>query len=415
MPGTGGQPGEGEKGPRAADRAADHVERVRERDPQRVLPGQGGGGADDLADRVVGAQQRPDLLLGAVGGLGPQHDPGALHLRLEGADRGLDLPAGVVQLRQLAGRREPGIGQRGDQRERLGDLAGGVPPVVLDDPGRDVGGALLAQLAGRPQPRQVRPVGQHVQHRQAQRRAGPPQQLRPGGGCVAPQLIAAKFEPARHSIPGPSRPISCRARVFSPVRQPPWHAAISARVPHSASASSRTCGNAPRSLRPSAPLVDGPPNRSQFAPVSWQSSVVPSSDTSRSPRQNAPAMPGRASSPAAFSNSSRSGAGPSRARALDNASSDGTATVTPRSAQASTPAIFRITRPAPISMNKARAREKYTVSHAGSSRLRRSRAPAASTASSTAPRGNAPASTPTEILSPSPPSSRSTRCPALAT
>src|SRR5512135_2168304 len=54
----------GGKGARAAGRAADHVERVRERDPQRVLPGQGGGGADDLADRVIGAQQRPDLLLG---------------------------------------------------------------------------------------------------------------------------------------------------------------------------------------------------------------------------------------------------------------------------------------------------------------------------------------------------------------
>jgi len=147
--------------------------------------------------------------------------------------------------------------------------------------------------------------------------------------------------------------------------------------------------------------VDGPPNCCQFAPVSCTSSVVPSSDTSRRPRQNAPGVPGPASTPAAFSNSSRNGAGPSRVRALDSASSDGTTTVTPRSAQASTPASLRITRPAPISMNSASARVKYTVSHAGSSRLRCSRAPAASTASSTAWRGNAFASSPTEIRSPS--------------
>jgi len=162
-------------------------------------------------------------------------------------------------------------------------------------------------------------------------------------------------------------------------------------------------------------LVDGPPNRCQFASVSWQSKVVPSSDTSRSPRQNAPAVPGSASGPAAFSNSSRKGAGPSRARALLSASSDGTATITPRSAQASTPAILRITRAAPMSMNKASASVKYSVSHAGSILLRCSRAPAASMTSSTASRGNALASTPTEIRSSSPPSAAPARCPALAT
>ena len=55
---------------------------------------------------------------------------------------------------------------------------------------------------------------------------------------------------------------------------------------------------------------------------------------------------------------------------------------------------------------QARAREKL---HRQPRRLRRSRAPAASTASSTASHGNALASMPTEILSPRLPSSRSTR------
>lgn len=107
----------------------------------------------------------------------------------------------------------------------------------------------------------------------------------------------AKFRSARHTIPSPSLPISCLARVFSPVLYLPQTAAASARVPHSASATNRTCGNAPRSRLPSAVLVDGPPNRYQFPSSSWTSSVVPSSDTSPSPRHHAPAAPGGATNP----------------------------------------------------------------------------------------------------------------------
>ena len=74
---------------------------------------------------------------------------------------------------------------------------------------------------------------------------------------------------------------------------------------------------------------------------------MPSSDTSRSPRQNAPGVPGAATNPATRENSSRSGSAPSRDRALLSASSDGTATASPRSAQLTTPASLRITRAAP--------------------------------------------------------------------
>jgi hypothetical protein len=45
----------GGKRARNPDRAADDVERVDEADPQRVLPRQRGGRADQLADGVVGA------------------------------------------------------------------------------------------------------------------------------------------------------------------------------------------------------------------------------------------------------------------------------------------------------------------------------------------------------------------------
>ena len=142
---------------------------------------------------------------------------------------------------------------------------------------------------------------------------------------------------------------------------------------------------------------------------------MPSSDTSRSPRHHAPGAPAGATNPATRQNSSRSGSAPSRDRALDSASSDGTATATPRSAQASTPASLRITLAAPRSMNNASASVKYSVSHAGIIRLRCSRFPAASMTSSTSSRGNARARTPTEIRSSRPPSASPACCPALAT
>ena len=101
--------------------------------------------------------------------------------------------------------------------------------------------------------------------------------------------------------------------------------------------------------------MPGPPKRAQFAAVSCTSSVVPSTLSTRRPRQNPPGVPAVASGPATASNNSRNGAGPNRARARDSASSDGTATVTPRAAHANVPASLRITRPPPMSMNNANA------------------------------------------------------------
>jgi len=80
---------------------------------------------------------------------------------------------------------------------------------------------------------------------------------------------------------GSKEPSTPAVRVFSPVEYAPTAAAIRARVPHSASTTSRSCGNAPRSLSPSTLLVLGPPNWSQFAAVSWTSNVVPSTRRER--------------------------------------------------------------------------------------------------------------------------------------
>jgi hypothetical protein len=81
-------------------------------------------------------------------------------------------------------------------------------------------------------------------------------------------------------------------------------------VPHSASPSTRTCGNAdpPR-------LAGGRPNAAAFPGVSATSKVVPSKLSSRQPRYHAPWVAGVANGRTAAANSARSGWAPSRLRA----------------------------------------------------------------------------------------------------
>ena len=55
------------------------------------MVGEFGGGADESADGVVGAQQRPQLLLGAVGSFRTQHDNVTFELGLERTKRNGDV------------------------------------------------------------------------------------------------------------------------------------------------------------------------------------------------------------------------------------------------------------------------------------------------------------------------------------
>src|SRR5881275_1574886 len=72
-----------------------------ERDPVGIYLGAFSAGVHQSADGLVDAEQPVDLLTDHVGTLGTQHDVGAaaqpgLHV----ADRGLDLPPVVVQVRE---------------------------------------------------------------------------------------------------------------------------------------------------------------------------------------------------------------------------------------------------------------------------------------------------------------------------
>src|SRR6516162_4834588 len=81
---------------RVGDPAADGADGPLEPDPVRVDAGRGGGGADQGADRVVGQEVAPDLLLDHVRGLRPQDPPGAAQEGLELRVGGLMLPSLVI-------------------------------------------------------------------------------------------------------------------------------------------------------------------------------------------------------------------------------------------------------------------------------------------------------------------------------
>jgi hypothetical protein len=158
-------------------------------------------------------------------------------------------------------------------------------------------------------------------------------------------------------------------------------------VPHSISASSRSCGPPPA----------GPPNSPAFSAVPGTSIPVPSQATTRSPNANTPAAPAAATGPRSRSNSSSNGFEPSRRRALHSADRDGTGSP----ARCRTPCVSdRITDRYPggpmlsAPLNKHRPSTKYTTTRAGSSRTRFSRHPARSTASSTSCGPISPVSTP---------------------
>jgi hypothetical protein len=178
-------------------------------------------------------------------------------------------------------------------------------------------------------------------------------------------------------MPGCRACSSRRASTCSLARANPSSAAPArARMPHSISAISRSCGPPPA----------GPPNAAALTAVPGTSIPVPSQATTRSPNANAPGAPAAASGPRSRSNSSSNGFEPSRCRARHSAAADGT----PSPARCRTPCVSdRITDRYPggpalsSPLNRHKPSTKYTTARAGSSRARFSRHPARSTTSST--------------------------------
>jgi len=107
---------------------------------------------------------------------------------------------------------------------------------------------------------------------------GAPQQVRAGGRGRREQRMGG--EPPVGQAQHPSRS-SSRANVTSPVRYAPIAAANNAWVPHSATATSRSCGNAPT---PSPRPEPRQPNAASLSTVSATSRHVPSMLTSRQSR-----------------------------------------------------------------------------------------------------------------------------------
>ena len=239
---------------------------------------------------------------------------------------------------------------------------------------------------------------------------------------------------ASTSIPGPKQPCSSRsrARACSESRYGPRDAPSRLPVPDSAAASHLTCGNAPSRV-----WLDGRPKCSSLGSLSGTSEVDPSIETTRSPQQNTPVSPRPRSAP----RPARTGTGPVPGRACRGpatarrCSAAATAARRPASTQPpgssccpasrsparrwwySPSASLVITCPYPQfrPRNSHSASTKYTISRAGSSRRRCSRAPASSTAASTSSGVKTLVSTPTEIRSGSQPSGESPSEPSCAT
>ena len=105
-------------------------------------------------------------------------------------------------------------------------------------------------------------------------------------------------------------------------------------------------------------------------------------DSSRSPRQNAPAVAAVLQAPATLSNSSRTGPDPKRRRATVSDPAFAARQRSPaRRGMFST--ISRSTSAQPWPVNSHNTQAKYTINGAGSDRVRSSRAPASSTTGST--------------------------------
>src|SRR5674476_315475 len=132
------------------------------------------------------------------------------------------------------------------------------------------------------------------------------------------RLVAHKFRSATTSRPSLSNPVSSAVRVCSPTVMPAQRAPISARDPHSANATTRTCGNAPAPRPP-----PGRPNAAAFTAVSGTSTVNPSKATSRRPATCAQPSSRPANGPATRSYRSAITCHPSRERALEIAAGDG--------------------------------------------------------------------------------------------
>src|SRR6266567_4360700 len=119
---------------RASGPAADDADRPLELDPVRVDARVRGGGADQGADRVVGEQVAPDLLLHHVRRFGAQDLSRAAEVGLELLVPGLVLPSFVIGMREDGRRGVREVQDGGDQGDDLVlPVALAIGDLVLDD------------------------------------------------------------------------------------------------------------------------------------------------------------------------------------------------------------------------------------------------------------------------------------------
>ena len=227
---------------------------------------------------------------------------------------------------------------------------------------------------------------------------GPPQQIRAGRcGLAATRRYPQNPRSAITSIPDARRSTSRLARSISEVVYAPTSASKIAWVPHSASATSRACGNAACS-----PLfTPGRPNHSAFSAVSATSrhgpvdrhQPPPRQPCTRACRRRRAAQPPAGTAPPSARGPAAPGPGRSptstaAATTRDQPDAHDSPSVNNDSTSSYEPSECR---PIPIA--------KYAITRAGNDRCRCSVRPAPAITSSTTSGGNTRVSTPTDTRS----------------
>jgi hypothetical protein len=246
------------------DAAPHGAQRVGEGEPVAVDPHphpQSGTAAPAARGGPAGA---PTPAGGSRPGLASQHHPSAALVGLELIQRGLLLPPLGVQRRQVPRRVALPVQQRGDQPVGPGAGPSRIVQGGGDHPHRVAPGG---PLPGRVPAAQARPVRQGTLDRKDPAAVEGIRHSRsaPVAANARHGSAPGNSRSGEHQHPRAGRPHQPSGQRDLPTRQPSSSASTTAWVPHSASATMRSCGNAP----PLSPRwVPGRPNAWSLAAVS---------------------------------------------------------------------------------------------------------------------------------------------------
>nr|WP_252124997.1 hypothetical protein [Streptomyces sp. MBT84] len=186
---------------------------------------------------MVDEQESVEFLLGPVGMLGTQYQVRPAEVGLDFVESGLELPSLDVEGSQFRVRGLVRVEDCGEEPVDAVMAGDGVLHRAYRHPTTGV-----VDVAPVEDLCEIRAVRQLLDHRQHEVFADSPQQVRPRGRGLAPQVHAAKATVGQQQHPRPQGHQAPRARACSPARRAPIAASKTAWVPHSTRPTMRNCG-----------------------------------------------------------------------------------------------------------------------------------------------------------------------------